>query len=385
MKQQTNAYSSSTKSTALAANNGDTDMTTMNDVNLDNGTVNIAVFNQTDAALAALREKYQTVPDANTDEGYALVKNGLKELTGLRTRLEAVRKEVKEPYLQAGRIIDAEAKRITAELVALEDPMKAAKKEVDDRIERERQERIARLQSKVDAIKAMPGHVRGKSSQEIESMLDRVGEIDAMHDFYDLTREAVAARQAALDELTQMLGERLEFEVAEKARIKAEEERAELQRKLDEQQAENNRLLAEQQAAMQRQQEEIQRQQQEMQRQQDEMDKQREALALAQAALQQPAPAAKVAQVEAPAEVIVAKPAPAATAPATSKAKPDTRQWHAVVTDKSALIAAIAAGYATEDLLIIDQAALDSLANDKRKALELPGVIAEPVPASHAA
>lgn len=308
------------------------------------------------------------------------MKAGIKELTGFRTSLESAREEKKKPYLQAGRIIDAEAKRIAAELIALEDPLKAAKKKVDDRVERERQERIARLQAKVDAIKAMPGQVRGKSSVEIEAMIDRVGEIDVMHDFFDLTREAVAAKDAAMNELTQMLGERLEFEVNEKARLQAEAERAELQRQLKAQQEENDRILREQQAEMQRQQDEIKRQQQEMQRQQDEMRQQREALERAQAALQQPAPAAEVAQVEAPVEVVAAKPAPA-----TSKAKPDNRPWHAVVTDKSALIAAIAAGFGTEDLLIVDQAALDSLANDKRKALELPGVVAEPVPATHAA
>lgn len=319
-------------------------MTIMSDVNLENGTVNIAVFNKTDAALAALREKYLVIPDANTDEGYAFVKDGLKELTGLRTGLESVRKEVKAPYLQAGKIIDAEAQRITAALVALEDPMKAAKKEVDDRKERERLERIARLQSKVDAIKAMPGQVRGKSSAEITNMIDRVGEIDAMHDFYDLTKEAVAARQTALDDLTQMLNERLEFEATEEARQKAERESNQKAQELADQQAENQRLR-----------EELQRLQ----------------------AAAAPAATAATAATAAPAPT---QAAPAPTEPATAKRiAQDNRQWRAVVTDKSALIAAIAAGYGTEDLLIIDQLALDSLANDKRAALELPGVIAQPV------
>ncbi|OLU22979.1 hypothetical protein BVH03_22295 [Pseudomonas sp. PA15(2017)] len=336
-------------------------MTIANDVDLNTGKVNIAEYSKTDAALASLREKYQTVPDANTDEGYAFVKDGIKELTGLRTKLEAARKAAKEPHLKAGRILDDEAKRITAALVALEDPMKAAKKVVDDRIERERQERIARLQKKVDAIVAMPGQVRGKSSQEITDMLDRVGEIDAMHDFYDLTKEAVAARQAALDELTQMLADRLEFEVAEEARQKAEAERAELQRKFDEQQAE------------------MQRQQQEIQRQQEEMRLQREQLERERAALQ---PAAPTSASPAPVTGVEAK--AAATEPGLAKrTAQDNHLWRGVVTDKSALIAAIAAGYGTEDLLIIDQLALDSLANDKRAALELPGVIAQPV--NHAA
>ncbi|MFI8981457.1 hypothetical protein [Ectopseudomonas khazarica] len=327
-------------------------MTSMNNVNLEKGTVNIVEYNQTEAGLAVLREKYSTLPDINTPDGYEFHKAGIKELTTLRTSLEAARKREKEPHLQAGRIIDDEAKRITAELVKLENPMKDAKKEYDDRVERERQERIARLQVKVDAIKAMPGQVRGQSSQAIADMIDRVGEIDAAHDFYDLTKEAIAARQSALDELAQMLTDRQAFEAAEEERKKAEAESNKKAQELAAEQEENRRL--------------------------------REQLA----ALQQPAPAqtAEPVKTEQPAEVVAAKPA-AAPVPATttSKAKADNRQWRAVVTDKSALIAAIAAGYGTEDLLVVDQAALDSLANDKRNALELPGVIAQPVPATHAA
>ncbi|HEJ3062534.1 TPA: YqaJ viral recombinase family protein [Pseudomonas aeruginosa] len=82
-------------------------------------------------------------------------------------------------------------------------------------------------------------------------------------------------------------------------------------------------------------------------------------------------------------------PAPPALVTHAAPCKPvastsSTTQWRARVIDKSALIAAIAAGYATEDLLIIDQPALDSLANDKRQALDLAGVVAEPVSAKAA-
>jgi myosin heavy subunit len=321
-------------------------MTRLNNVDLVKGTVEVAEYSATTAALALLKEKYAVVPDANTTEGYALVKAGIKELTGLRTSLEAARKREKAPHLQAGKIIDDEAKRITDELVALEDPMKAAKKEVDDRVERERQERIARLQQKVDAIKAMPGQVRGKDSTAIAEMIDRCGEIDASHDFFDLTQEARAAQQAAMDELTQMLTDRLAFEQAERQRNELAAQ------------------LAEQQEKMRRQQEEMDRQREEMARQQQELDRQR----------QQFAPTAEIA----------AEPAPAASEPASNSApsRPaPTLQLRARVVDKSAFIAAIADGLATEDLLIIDRPALDSLANDKGQSLNLPGVIVEPVPA----
>lgn len=283
-------------------------MTTLNLVDIENGTVNVAEYSATDAALALLKEKYAVVPDVNTDEGYAFVKDGIKELTTLRTSLEAARKREKEPYLQAGRIIDAEAKRITAQLVQLEDPMKVAKKEVDDRIERERQARIARLQAKVDAILAMPASVRGKSSDEISDMLDRVGEIDATHDFYDLTKEAIAARDTAMDELTRMLTERLAFEASEVERKRLEAEQAEMRR----QQEEMRQQMAAQQAELERQQEEMRQQQAAMERQQEEMRRQREAMERASAALVEPEPVA--AAVEPQAEPEQAVPAPT-TAP----------------------------------------------------------------------
>ncbi len=341
-------------------------MTNLKNVDLERGTVEVAEYSQTNAALAALRAKYQVVPDANTEEGYAWVKAGIKELTGLRTSLEAARKREKEPHLQAGRILDAEAKRITEELVSLEKPMKAAKQEVDDRIERERQERIARLQQKVDAIVAMPGQVRGKSSDEISAMIDRVGEIDATHDYFDLTKEAVEARQNALDELTQMLTDRLAFEAAEADRKKAE---AAL--------AEQRRLMEEQQAEMRRQQDEMRRQ---LEEQQAEMRRQQAELAQARAALQPVEP------VSAAPEQPVASSEPTAAQleplPTTKPQPIDNRHWHARVTNKRALIGAIAAGLASDDLLIVDQAALDALADTLRQGLDIPGVIAEPISAA---
>lgn len=329
-------------------------MTILNNVDLEKGTVEVAEYSATNAALALLKQKYSVVPDANTEDGYALIKAGIKELTGLRTSLEDARKREKAPHLQAGKIIDDEAKRITAELVALEDPMKAAKKVVDDRVERERQERIARLQMKVDAIKGMPAQVRGKPSEAISEMIDRCGEIDTAHDFYDLTKEAQAAQQAAMDELTQMLTDRLAFEQAERQRLELEAQQAELNRQLEEQRAE-----------LQRQQDEIKRQREELERQQQEI-----------AAAQQ--------QVEPAVDPAPAAPAPTAPRSAAAPRPAPATQWRGRVVDKSALIAAIAEGLATEDLLIIDQPALDSLANDKGQTLHLPGVVVEPVPAKAA-
>ncbi len=219
-------------------------MTAMNDVNIKTGKVEVEIFNRTDAALAELRSKYSVVPSTDTEEGYEFVKAGVKELTGYRTALDAERKRIKQPYLDAGRIIDTEAKRITAELVTLEEPMKAAKKEADDREKRKQEERIARLQKKVDAIAAWVGRAKGSTSNTIAEMIEEVDQIN-IDDFYDLTSEATRVKNETLDRLNEMYTEKLGAEQAERDRqaALAEQQKAEAARRQLEQAAEIERRI----------------------------------------------------------------------------------------------------------------------------------------------
>jgi anion-transporting ArsA/GET3 family ATPase len=206
-------------------------VTELNHVNIEDGTVNIAVFNQTEAALAELTHKYDVIPDTSTDEGYKFVKSACKDLVGRRTAVEAERKKIKQPYLDAGRIIDAEAKRITGKLVELETPLSDAKKRHDDEEKRIKAERIARLQLKVDAIRNTVKRAKGKTSPEVAVLIEEVDAIDTANDFYDLTHEATVARSEVLDELGTIYGERMEYERAERQRKEAEEARREAERK----------------------------------------------------------------------------------------------------------------------------------------------------------
>ncbi len=218
--------------------------TNLQDVNIETGKVEVEVFSQTDAALAHLREKYAVVPSTETDEGYAFVKAGVRELTGYRTKLDAERKRVKQPYLDAGRIIDTEAKRITAELVAIEEPVKAAKKEADDREKRKQEERIARLQKKVDAIAAWVGRAKGSTSSTIAEIIEEVDQIN-IDDFYDLTSEATRVKNDTLDRLNELYTEKMSAEQAERDRQAAiaEQQKAEAARKELEQAAEIERRI----------------------------------------------------------------------------------------------------------------------------------------------
>jgi hypothetical protein len=208
-------------------------MSSLNDVNIENGKVEVELFSKTEAALSDLRSRYQEIPSLDTEEGYNYVKSGLKRLVSLRTGLDAERKRIKTPYLEAGRIIDAEAKRITEELMILEKPMKAAKKEVDDREKRLKEERLARLNQKIEDIRTHVDQARGKPSSDIAEMIQAVDLINTSKDFFELSMDAEKARQDTLERLNQLYSERLSYERAEEDRKKAEAEAAELRKARD--------------------------------------------------------------------------------------------------------------------------------------------------------
>lgn len=198
-------------------------MSDLNYVDLEKGKVNVEVFTKTDAALAELQERFAVVPDCSTKEGYEFVKAGIKELTSLRTTLEAKRKEIKAPYLDAGKLVDTEAKRISSIIVDLEGPMKEAKKEQDEIEKRKKEERIARLQKKVDAIYLFVD--QAKQAENSTAMIAIIEQVDALNvddDYYDLTKEAQDAKQAVQDQIGELYTERLNTERMERERKAAE-------------------------------------------------------------------------------------------------------------------------------------------------------------------
>ena len=236
----------------------------------------IAEYSSTQAALSELKARWAKIPNTDTKAGYALVKTGIKELSGYRTKLEAMRKELKAPILERGKLLDSEAKRITAELLAIETPLKDAKQVTDEREKREKEERIARLQVRVNELINYPRQAQGATSAQISVLIDRLGEIDTSHDYYDLTTEAMDAQAASLDALSALYQEQVAKE-AEAKRMAAERARqAEEQARLD---AERQAMIA-QQEALRKQQEAMEQQmaaqRAEMERNQAELEQQRE-------------------------------------------------------------------------------------------------------------
>ena len=228
-----------------------------------NGEIIIPEYRKVEKALAELRSRYaNTTFDVTTTKGMQEAKKARQEVRGYRTSLEAKRKELKAPALAYGKALDTEAKRITAELEALETPIDTQIKEEEarkaaEKAEAERQERarIDAHRERIESIRNLPLQLIGASADRIERAMDDLM-ANTLEGLEEFTSEAAIVRDEASAKLFDMLSlakaneesnARLEAEKAEReAREKAEaEKRAKEQAELEE----LRRFKAEQEAA----------------------------------------------------------------------------------------------------------------------------------------
>ncbi len=207
-----------------------------------------------DDEIARWKIEFESL-DASTSEGYEQVKRAVAVCRKTRSMIEEKRKFLNEEALKHQRTVNAEAKRITALIEEVEEPLKAKKQAVDDEVERKRKEleekRRAVIQGRIDEFLMETGTslpwatAEAMSDSEYESALEQGKAEKQRRD------EAEAAR--------------IEAERIERQRIEAERKAAqeELARIKAEQAAEQAKML-EAQAELDRQREEIQRQKAEL-------------------------------------------------------------------------------------------------------------------------
>ena len=194
-------------------------------------TTAIAEYSPTETALADLRQRYgKVVFDVTTTKGMEDARKGRAEIRGYRTALETKRKEIKAPALERCRLIDDEAKRITAELVALEDPIdeliKAEERRKEsERLEKERKERerIEAIQNRIADFASHAASMAGKTSEAISAELVIVEQTVIGESFGEYKVQATIALESALAKLRELHAAAVAHE-AEQARIKAERE-----------------------------------------------------------------------------------------------------------------------------------------------------------------
>ncbi|ASK18891.1 hypothetical protein [Halomonas sp. N3-2A] len=201
-------------------------------------------LNAIEQALAGLREQYGTVPNVQTKDGYELCKKGIKELTGYRTKTEERRKATTKKHRDFIEQVNGYGKYLVASLKEIEQPLKDAKKSEDERAEREKQERIAKLRERINVeIWSFLDTAVGLDSNGLADLHDAAVAID-VDGYFDVTAEAEDAKVEVLKRISEQHGQTLERErlAAEQAQVEAdrkrlreeEEKRAADQRELEE-------------------------------------------------------------------------------------------------------------------------------------------------------
>ncbi len=178
-------------------------------------------------ALAGLRKKYGTVPNVQTKDGYELCKKGIRELTSYRTSTDKLRKEITQPHRDFIERMNSYGKDLIEKLREIEQPLKDAKKSEDERAEREKQERIAKLRERINVeIWSFLDTAVGLDSNGLADLHDAAVAID-VDGYFDVTNEAEDAKAAVLKRISEQHGQTLEKErlVAEQAEVEAERRR----------------------------------------------------------------------------------------------------------------------------------------------------------------
>lgn len=212
-------------------------------IELDRPLAALVEYSPTAAALAELRQRFEGVAfDLTTTKGDKEARAARMELVKLRTGLEAKRKELKQPALERSRLIDSEAKRITEEILQLEQPIdeqiKAAEaaKEIERKAKAEAEAaRIARHQARIAEISAAAtGHGKAGSA----TLAEAIRQVEALEITEAVYEEWVTPAQMAKENTLRVLHDLLDAALyrEEEARQLAAT-RAELNRQREQQEA----------------------------------------------------------------------------------------------------------------------------------------------------
>jgi len=182
-------------------------------------------------ALAGLREKYGTVPDMQT-----------KEVTTYRTSTDKLRKEITKQHRDFIDRVNQYGKDLIEKLEAIEKPLKDAKQHEDERAEREKQQRIAKLRERIQVeILSYKDTAVGLDSNALAELHDDAVNINT-DGFFDVAKEAEDAKADVLQHISDMHAHALEKERLATEQAEVEAERRRLREENEKREAEQKEL-----------------------------------------------------------------------------------------------------------------------------------------------
>ena len=202
-------------------------------------TTQVVRYDVSEAAIAATKARCAEL-SADTPKGYEEVRLALADLRGTRVAIEKRRVELKAGALAFGRLVDVEAKRFTALLMEIEEPLSQKKHDVDyekARVKAEaeaakQRELEAKIRAEHEAEEARLAEERARLEAERQELAEARRQADeaarvqreAAEAALNVERERLAAEQRVIEAKQRAEREAVE---AERRAVAAEREKAE--------------------------------------------------------------------------------------------------------------------------------------------------------------
>ena len=196
----------------------------------------IKEYSAIEAGIGKLRATYKTVPDCHSEKGLDLCKKNYRDIRKVETAIEKRRKDINEEAQERIKLVNSEAKRVTALVQEISGPFKIARDKRIADLELEEEKRVAGIHEEIRNLKCFIGEAHETDSEGVSSLIECVKLIDCSISFDEFTQEAVKTQKEVLDHLGSILQSKLTTEAAERDRAAAEER----QRELDIQERINN-------------------------------------------------------------------------------------------------------------------------------------------------
>lgn len=188
-------------------------------------------FDKVIADVDLVKDEGNFLPDMSSKEGYEASKRFvLDKTTPMRKALEAAHKEVKAPFWDTCKFLDAKKKELMSMIEEIESPHKLAYKERDAEIKRKKEEAELAVQNKINWFDQVIDQAFNATSEQIEKLLEDCQDFDMDFDFFGKRIEEAQNKQVdTIQKLTERLTQQIQFEQAEKQRLEFEEKQRELE------------------------------------------------------------------------------------------------------------------------------------------------------------
>jgi len=162
-------------------------------------------FNKLNAGISEMRKQYLKVPDVKTKEGYAIVKENMKEYRGVKKRVEDTYKIAVEDINKTKDSLLVEKRRLIGIVEEVFEPHQTARKEEDERlaeIKREKAEAKAKrdreIQDRINEMRETYAAAVSKDSSQIKALIKEHGDLEITEELFGDDVEVAQAIKSAM-------------------------------------------------------------------------------------------------------------------------------------------------------------------------------------------